>query len=95
MKKSRAAGSLGLGLVLVAGLVLATPASAEKVVTMWSHWPDEVAKRGFVEDRVKEFEASNPECKIKLQFIQKADLYVAAKTEHGRDQSTNCHEPSG
>lgn len=80
MKKSRAAGSLGLGLVLVAGLVLATPASAEEVVTMWSHWPDEVAKRGFVEDRVKEFEASHPECKIKLQFIQKADLYVAAKT---------------
>ncbi|APV48586.1 ABC transporter substrate-binding protein [Betaproteobacteria bacterium GR16-43] len=59
---------------------LSSPAFAEQTVTMWSHWPDEVAKRTFVEERVKDFEGANKECKVKLQFIQKADLYTQAKT---------------
>lgn len=54
--------------------------AAPQIVTMWSHWPDEQSKRGFVEDRVKRFEATTPQCKVNLQFIQKADLYTAAKT---------------
>ena len=61
-------------------LVASTPARAAEELTMWSHWPDEVSKRGFVEDRVSEFEASNPQCKVNLQFIQKAEIYTAAKT---------------
>lgn len=55
-------------------------ALADQTITMWSHWPDEVAKRTFVEERVKDFEAANKDCKVKLQFIQKADLYTQAKT---------------
>jgi len=67
---------------------LSLPASAQgagkatepQTVTMWSHWPDEAAKRGFVEERVKRFEATNTQCKVNLQFIQKSDLYASVKT---------------
>lgn len=52
----------------------------QQSITMWSHWPDEVSKRTFVEERVKAFEAANPTCSVKLQFIQKADLYTSVKT---------------
>jgi multiple sugar transport system substrate-binding protein len=59
----------------------AAPALAQtQTLTMWSHWPDEVAKRSFVEERVKAFEAATPQCKVNLQFIQKSDLYTSAKT---------------
>ncbi|HSW03912.1 ABC transporter substrate-binding protein [Aquabacterium sp.] len=51
-----------------------------QTVTMWSHWPDEASKRGFVEARVKEFETATPQCKVNLQFIQKSDLYTSVKT---------------
>jgi multiple sugar transport system substrate-binding protein len=51
----------------------------EQTVTMWSHWPDELAKRNYLEARVKEFEAATPACKIKLTFTQKSELYAAAK----------------
>ncbi|ROZ77606.1 ABC transporter substrate-binding protein [Ramlibacter sp. WS9] len=51
-----------------------------QTVTMWSHWPDEASKRGFVEERVKRFEAATPQCKVNLQFIQKSDLYASVKT---------------
>lgn len=61
-----------------AGLVQAqtTPQS----ISMWSHWPDEQSKRGFIEERVKAFEAATPQCKVNLQFIQKSDLYASVKT---------------
>lgn len=68
--------ALGVSLALAPA---AANAQAQKV-TMWSHWPDEVSKRTFVEERVREFEAKNPQCKIDLQFIQKADLYTSVKT---------------
>src|SRR5687767_664942 len=54
--------------------------TAPQTVTMWSHWPDEASKRGFVEERVKRFEAVTPQCKVNLQFIQKSDLYASVKT---------------
>ena len=38
-----------------------------------------VSKRTFVEERVKAFEAARPTCSVKLQFIQKADLYTSAR----------------
>lgn len=63
-------------LVAAAGCVHAQT----QTLTMWSHWPDELSKRGFVEDRVKRFEAVTPQCKVNLQFIQKADLYASVKT---------------
>lgn len=67
---------------LLAGLALAGTAAfaQQQSLTMWSHWPDEASKRGFVEERVKQFEASTPQCKVNLQFIQKADLYTSVKT---------------
>src|SRR5262249_40969101 len=57
----------------------ASLASAEQTVTMWSHWPDELAKRNYIEARVKEFEAANAQCKVKLTFTQKSELYTSAK----------------
>jgi multiple sugar transport system substrate-binding protein len=65
---------------LVAACFAAPVFAQTQTLTMWSHWPDEVAKRSFVEERVKAFEASTPQCKVNLQFIQKADLYTSAKT---------------
>jgi multiple sugar transport system substrate-binding protein len=66
---------------LVFGSTVALSAAAVGAeITMWSHWPDEIAKRTFIEQRVKEFEAANTSCKVNLQFIQKSDLYTAART---------------
>jgi len=67
---------------LAAALALCgTAALAQtQTITMWSHWPDEAAKRTFVEERVKQFEAATPQCKVTLQFVQKADLYTSVKT---------------
>ena len=67
---------------LTATLALACSAAMaqQQTVTMWSHWPDEASKRGFVEERVKRFEAVTPQCKVNLQFIQKSDLYASVKT---------------
>ena len=55
-------------------------AAEQQTITMWSHWPDEASKRTFIEARVKEFEAADPQCKVNLQFVQKADLYTSVKT---------------
>lgn len=69
-------------LAAVATAVAATGAMAQtQTLTMWSHWPEELSKRGFVEERVKAFEASNPQCKVNLQFIQKADIYTQVKQQ--------------
>jgi len=63
-------------------LGVATPALAADPVqiTMWSNWPDEPAKKDWVTARVREFEAANPQCSVKLSFIPKADLYTQAKS---------------
>ena len=49
-------------------------------ITMWSNWPDEPAKKDWVSARVKDFEASNKQCTVKLSFIPKADIYTQAKS---------------
>jgi multiple sugar transport system substrate-binding protein len=67
-------------IAMLAAATGACGAFAQQSITMWSHWPDEVAKRTFIEDRVKDFQAANPSCKVNLQFIQKADLYTSART---------------
>jgi multiple sugar transport system substrate-binding protein len=77
--RTRTQRRMGL-IVAVLAAVLAPLAQADQTVTMWSHWPDEASKRGFVEAQVKAFEAATPSCKVNLQFIQKADLYTSAKT---------------
>jgi multiple sugar transport system substrate-binding protein len=58
------------------GPALAQPAQ----INMWSNWPDEPAKKDWVSARVKEFEAANPQCSVKLSFIPKADIYTQAKS---------------
>jgi multiple sugar transport system substrate-binding protein len=60
--------------------IATTALAQQQSITMWSHWPDEASKRSFVEERVKQFEAATPQCKVNLQFIQKADLYTSVKT---------------
>jgi multiple sugar transport system substrate-binding protein len=49
-------------------------------ITMWSNWPDEPAKKNWVTARVKDFEAANKQCSVKLSFIPKADIYTQAKS---------------
>ena len=71
------------GVALAALLTLgggAARAADATPITMWSNWPDEPAKRDWVAARVKEFEASNPQCSVKLSFIPKADIYTQAKS---------------
>ncbi len=47
---------------------------------MWSNWPDEPAKHEWVTARVKDFQAANKQCTVKLSFIPKADIYTQAKS---------------
>ncbi|ACA15835.1 extracellular solute-binding protein family 1 [Methylobacterium sp. 4-46] len=68
-------------LVLGAALAAGGARAAEPTqITMWSNWPDEPAKREWVSARVKEFEAANAQCRVKLSFIPKADIYTQAKS---------------
>ena len=74
------AGAAALGLFAAAPAAMAQPTAANpQTVTMWSHWPDEASKRNYVEGRVRAFEASNPQCRIRLSFIQKAAIYTSAR----------------
>src|SRR5207244_535683 len=62
-------------------IACAAPALAQSTqITMWSNWPDEPAKKDWVTTRVKDFEAANNQCSVKLSFIPKADLYTQAKS---------------
>lgn len=80
--RTRPRFSLGLASALLGGSLLfcATAQAQQQTLTMWSHWPDEASKRNFMEERVKQFEAATPQCKVNLQFIQKSDLYTSVKT---------------
>jgi multiple sugar transport system substrate-binding protein len=66
--------------MVLSGLAAVPAAAQQQSITMWSHWPDEASKRTFIEERVKQFEAATPQCKVNLQFVQKADLYTSVKT---------------
>ena len=73
---------IGLAAVVAAATIAsAAPAFAQATqITMWSNWPDEPAKKDWVTTRVKDFEAANKQCSVKLSFIPKADLYTQAKS---------------
>jgi multiple sugar transport system substrate-binding protein len=74
-------GAAALGIALAPGGMpaLAQPTAAQsQTVTMWSHWPDEASKRNF-EGRARACEAANPQCRVRLNFIQKADIYTSAR----------------
>ena len=76
------ASKISLAAITVATLMAgAAPAWAQSTqITMWSNWPDEPAKKDWVTARVKDFEAANKSCSVKLSFIPKADLYTQAKS---------------
>ena len=65
--------------ILVALLAVPITALAQEL-TMWSHWAAEVAKRAYVEDAAKRFEASRPGVKVKITWYEKSALYAALKT---------------
>lgn len=69
-------------IMLGAALLAGGAASAQQPtqITMWSNWPDEPAKKDWVSARVKDFEAANKQCSVKLSFIPKADIYTQAKS---------------
>jgi multiple sugar transport system substrate-binding protein len=69
-------GAGGFGAMIVGS----GSARAATQITMWSNWPDEPAKKQWVQDRVADFEKSNPDCSVKLSFIPKADEYTQAKS---------------
>ncbi|HSI39544.1 MAG TPA: extracellular solute-binding protein [Xanthobacteraceae bacterium] len=74
---------LGIAAILsVAAIGGAGTAAAQDAtqITMWSNWPDEPAKKDWVTARVRDFEAANKQCTVKLSFIPKADIYTQAKS---------------
>ena len=76
-------GKAGFGAALLGATLLAAGSAAAAdatQITMWSNWPDEPAKKDWVTARVKEFEAANKQCAVKLSFIPKADIYTQAKS---------------
>ena len=78
------AAILSIMAMAYAGVVAAQDATQ---ITMWSNWPDEPAKKEWVTARVKDFEAANKQCSVKLSFIPKADLYTQAKSAVRTDQA--------
>jgi multiple sugar transport system substrate-binding protein len=74
-------GILSLAVVATALAAIGSAHAAEPTqITMWSNWPDEPAKKDWVTARVKDFEASDKQCTVKLSFIPKADIYTQAKS---------------
>jgi multiple sugar transport system substrate-binding protein len=67
---------------LAGAAVLSKRAAAQPVkeLTFWSHWAAEMPKREFVEQSIKEFEAKNPNVKIKATWYEKTALYAGLKT---------------
>ena len=57
-----------------------TASAQVKELTFWSHWAAEVPKRTFVEEAIRQFEAKNPNIKIKQTWYEKTALYAGLKT---------------
>ena len=60
--------------------LVATFATAQTKLTLWSHWADQESKVNFVNEAVKRFEAKNPGVKVEVTWYQKPQLYAALKT---------------
>ena len=78
--RHRLAGAISA--VVLGAAVLAGPgaAGAATELTFWSHWAAEMPKRSFVESAIADFEAKNPDIKIKTTWYEKNALYAALKT---------------
>ena len=72
--------------ILAAGVIAATTAltapafGQAKELTFWSHWAAEMPKREFVEAAIRDFEAKNPNVKLKQTWYEKTALYAGLKT---------------
>ena len=78
MAARRSTPFLSTALACAFGLV-AGAAHAQQTVTMWSHWPDEASKRGFVEGQVRAFEAATPASDVVLRkyaSVQADELFT-------------------
>ncbi len=80
MNESRKNGWRALAATLAVTLCALPGLARAQELTMWSHWAAEVAKRAYVEDAVKRFEASKPGVKVKITWYEKSALYAALKT---------------
>ena len=66
-KRSLARGWLARGAVAGAlAAAIALPAAAETTITIWSHEADEPAKVAWREKAARNFEAKNPDVKVKI-----------------------------
>lgn len=75
----RLAGSL-LACLLAVTLVapmMGLAAQAKETLVIWSHWADELNKKGFVNRAVQAFLAENPDYDVQVVWYQKADLNTA------------------
>lgn len=68
------------GAALAWNALAAQAAAQTKEITFWSHWAAEMPKRTFVEKVIADFEAKNPDIKIKATWYEKTALYAALKT---------------
>ena len=66
------AGVFALGAVL--------PAAAQTTITIWSHEADEPAKVAWREKAARNFEAKNPDVKVKITWYDKPALNAALRT---------------
>ena len=80
MWKKCLTGVCVLTVTLIANTWRAADAAETKELTLWSHWAAEKIQRGFVEQRIAQFEAANPNIKIKATWYEKNALYAALKT---------------
>lgn len=65
-----------MGLLLAVGVA---SAHAEDI-TVWSFWGDQGAKRTFIEETVKRFEAAHAGSHVKISWYDKNSLYAGLKT---------------
>ena len=69
------------GLCVIAGLLAASLSAARADdLTVWSFWGDLGAKRSFIEETVKRFEAAHPGTHVKISWYDKNSLYAGLKT---------------
>src|SRR4030042_7139136 len=67
--------------ILIAFMIgMPSPAAAEKVLTLWSHWADHDSKRAFVEGAARAFEKATPGVTVKVSWYEKKALNAALKT---------------
>jgi len=80
-KRSLARGWLVRGAVAGAlAVAIALPAAEETTITIWSHEADEPAKVAWREKAARNFEAKNPDVKVKITWYDKPALNAALRT---------------